>query len=242
MEKNISSDPVDCACVIHGSAYDWIYVDRLYSMLCRNLSRTVRLHVYTEANRTVPAPYIKHCLVDWGISGPKKAWWYKMQMFDKTQHSGPLLYFDLDVVIVNNIDWIVNLPLKSFWAVRDFKYLWRPSSHTINSSVMYWNTENFDYVWKTFQQNSVQKTMSKFHGDQDFVSSVVVDQQRRYFDQDAVKSWRWQCLDGGYDFRRKSWRNAGAGTSYDYKTSIMVFHGHPKPHEITDTAVVKHWC
>ena len=118
--------PIDCACVIHGDLYSWKYVDRLYSMLSRNITQGIRLHVYTEERRLVPPPYIKHSLDDWKIGGPKKSWWYKMQLFNTAHHAGPLLYFDLDTVIVKNIDWLVNLPLSYFWAVRDFKYLWKP--------------------------------------------------------------------------------------------------------------------
>ena len=45
---------IDCACLIHHTLYDWSYVDKLYNSLCRNLTPTVRLHVYTESNRFVP--------------------------------------------------------------------------------------------------------------------------------------------------------------------------------------------
>jgi len=61
---------IDCACVIHGSGYDWSYVERLYNMLCRNLHAEVRLHVYTEHDRSVPPHMVKHILTDWGIAGP----------------------------------------------------------------------------------------------------------------------------------------------------------------------------
>ena len=46
--------PIDCACVIHGDVYSWKYVDVLYSMLSRNLSRPIRMHVYTEQHLEVP--------------------------------------------------------------------------------------------------------------------------------------------------------------------------------------------
>ena len=99
---------IDCACVIHGSGYDWPYVERLYNMLCRNLSAEVRLHVYTEHDRSVPPHMVKHILDDWGISGPKRSWWYKMQLFNPAHFAGNLLYFDLDVVIANQLNWIPN--------------------------------------------------------------------------------------------------------------------------------------
>jgi hypothetical protein len=128
-----SLNTIDCACVIHGKAYDWQYVERLHSMLSRHLTPIVRLHVYTEASRDVPDNMIKHCLDDWGIDHPRRGWWYKMQMFNPEHHIGPMLYFDLDTVIVNNIDWIWKKPTSYFFAFCDFKYLWSPNFYGINS-------------------------------------------------------------------------------------------------------------
>ena len=232
--------PIDCACVIHGNGYDWRYVDNLYSMLSRNLTRPVRLHVYTEAGRPVPQPYIKHELIDWAISGPKKSWWYKIQLFNSEHFQGPLLYFDLDVVVTKNIDWVWQSKLRHFWAVKDFKHLWRPMYQSINSSVMWWDTTQFDWVWHNFLDLRLEQTLKRFRGDQDYISSVITEQQRRYFNTDWVKSWRWQCLDGGYDFKRRTWISPGSGTTVD-NTTIMVFHGNPKPHETQDPVIKQHW-
>ena len=173
--------PIDCACVIHGEAYAWTYVERLYNMLTRHITPGIRLHVYTEADRPVPTHMIKHALTDWGIGGPKQSWWYKMQLFNTEHHAGPLLYFDLDTVIVGSIDWIWQLPTAYFWALRDFKYLWRPTHSGLNSSVMWWDTTKHTHVWKQFAQEDLPKTMRKYHGDQDYNSSVIPVQQRRFF-------------------------------------------------------------
>ena len=236
-----TSGPIDCACVIHGNAYSWIYVERLYSMLTRHITPGIRLHVYTEADRPVPTPMIKHQLVDWGICGPKKSWWYKMQLFDANQHSGSLLYFDLDTVITGNLDWIWQTPTEYLWAVRDFKYLWRPTFYGINSSVMWWDTEKYAYIWKKFKQQDLSHTMQSYHGDQDYITNNIDAHDRRFFDTTRVKSWRWQCLDSGYDFRQRRHLTPGTGTQLFPQTSIMVFHGNPKPDQITDQIVVTHW-
>jgi len=237
----MSGQPVDCACLIHSDGYSWHYVDVLYNMLTRNLSRPVNLHVYTEESRTVPAPYIKHSLIDWGIQGPKKSWWYKMQLFNKQYHRGPLLYFDLDTVIVKNIDWLPQLNQRHFWAIKDFKHLWRPTHQGINSSVMFWDTEQFDWIWQEFTQNTIEQNIRRYPGDQDYLSAIIPQQQRRYFAEDWVQSWRWQCLDGGYDFKRRVWHVPNAGTQFGNNTSILVFHGKPKPAEVTDIVVKQHW-
>jgi hypothetical protein len=237
-----NSMPLDCACVIHGDAYQWHYVDRLYNMLTRNLSRPVTLHVYTEAARPVPAPYVKHELEDWGIAGPKRAWWYKMQMFNTAHYAGPLLYMDLDVVITGNIDWIWQQNTHYFWAVKDFKYLWRNNHVGINSSVMWWDTQRFRYVWDEFGKNEKRYWFLRYHGDQDFISDMINLQSRRFLDHAKIKSWRWECFDGGYDFNKKTWKIPGNGTSIDRKTSILIFHGNPKPDQLKDPVITAHWC
>jgi hypothetical protein len=233
--------PIDCACVIHGTGYDWIYVERLYNMLSRHITPGIRLHVYTETNRPVPAPMIKHELTEWFIGGPKKSWWYKMQMFNPAHHAGPLLYFDLDVVIVNNIDWIWQQSLRHFWTVRDFKYLWRPTHYGINSSIMWWDTQKFQHIWEDFNSQDLNKIVGVYRGDQDYITEKIADRERRFLDATQIKSWRWQCLDGGYDFKRKLYFKPGAGTVLANTTDVLIFHGQPKPGELQDSVVVHHW-
>ena len=229
---------VDCACVIHGDTYGWQYVERLYNMLKRNITVPVRLHVYTEAKRHVPSHMTKHALTDWGVRGPKKSWWYKMQMFDLRHHQGPMLYLDLDTVIVNNIDWIFQQDARFFWIIRDFQHLYQVNSTDLNSSVMWWDTTKHDYIWQEFQRLGVPKVIGQYRGDQDFIKDVLPVGQRRYLER--IRSWRWQCWDGGYDFSKRSWRQPGAGTDIQ-NTDILVFHGNPKPADIQDPVIEKHW-
>ena len=233
---------IDCACLIHDTLYDWRYVERLYNSLCRNLTPEVKLHVYTEKYRVVPGHMIHHALEEWpGIRGPKRSWWYKIQLFNPKFHSGPLLYFDLDTVITGNIDWIWQLPTDRFWAVRDFKYLFKPTRMGLNSSVMWFDTAKWVSVFQAFDVDTVAKRRSQYHGDQDFIAEQIPVHRQAFFDTDRVKSWRWELHDGGYDFRHRRHKNPGSGTVIAPKTSIMVFHGNPKPHEITDQTVVQHW-
>lgn len=236
-----SVKPIDCACVIYGNGYTWDYVEKLYNMLERHISPDVRFHVYTEDSRAVPSPMIKHVLDDLKITNPKKLWWYKMQLFNTKHHSGPLLYFDLDTVIVKNIDWIWTQPTDYFWGIKDFKYLWRNSHQGINSSVMWWDTTKFEHVWANFAAQDTQRLITKYHGDQDFISEQISQKQRRFLDQTRIKSWRWQALDGGYDFSRRKYLEPDSGTNIVDNTSVLVFHGNPKPAQITDPVVQHHW-
>ena len=233
----------DCACVIHGTGYDWTYVERLYNMLSLNLSGGIRFHVYTEADRPVPPHMIKHELKEWpGVSGPKKSWWYKMQLFDTRHHVGNLLYFDLDCVIIGDLQWLVDLPTQHFWSIRDFRYLQRQGHSGMNSSVMWWNTKQYAHVWDNFDRLDIDQTVRRYPGDQDYLGAVIPNTELRYFDNQHLQSWRWQVAEGGYDFASRKPRQPGAVAQIDPSASILVFHGRPKPHECTaDPVIQRFW-
>jgi hypothetical protein len=241
-QTSISTDPVDCACVIHGTGYDWVYVDRLYNMLQRNLPQGIRMHVYTEPTRPVPAHMIRHDLTEWpGISGPKRSWWYKIQLFNDQHHQGNMLYFDLDTVIVRDLRWILQLNPVYLWGVKDFKYLQNPNKLTLNSSIMWWHVPSFADVWRNFTRQDVVAVTRRYHGDQDYIQDILGHNRIRYFDTQYIQSWRWQCLDGGYDFSNRVHRQPGTGTTINCNTSVLVLHGNPKPHQITDEIITTLW-
>jgi len=239
----MSDRVVNCACVIHGDKYDWQYVDHLYRMLTRYISGEVRLHVWTEPSRRVPDIYTKHDLTEWaGVSGPRKSWWYKMQMFNpKFAVTGPMLFFDLDIVIVDDINWILDLPLDKFWAVKDFRYLWRQDRQEINSSIMYWEPTKFHWIWDGWTRQDRSATIKRFAGDQDYLNSVLPREQIGFLDPHRILSYRWQIKDGGWSNHTRSHRSPGSGANIPAGSSVIVFHGNPKPHEVQEKAISQHW-
>jgi hypothetical protein len=185
---------------------------------------------------------IKHCLEDWpGVAGPKKSWWYKLHLFNPEHHAGPLLYFDLDCVIVRSLDWILSLNTDYFWAIRDFRYLQAPNVNIVNSSVMWWDTRQFESVWQEFNSQGFEQVVRRHHGDQDFIQETVPRDRRRYFEDKLFQSYRWQVAEGGWDFRRRRPLQPGAGSQINGCCSVIVFHGDPKPHAVRDPEIVKLW-
>jgi hypothetical protein len=214
----------------------------MYNMVQRHSTRPVRFHVFTESDRSVPDYMVKHVLHDWpGIAGPKKSWWYKMQMFEPGRVSGRLLYFDLDTVIVDNIDWMQGLDARFFWSIRDFRHLWRPSWKGMNSSVMLWDTMRFAWIWQEFRENDVKTQARLFHGDQDFLNSVLTEKDLKFIDEALIKSWRWQIKDGGMDMKTRVYRRPDAGSVLLPGVKILIFHGSPKPHDVHDPVIAQNW-
>jgi hypothetical protein len=211
-------------------------------MLTKQIPQGIRFHVYTEHDRSVPPHMIKHVVEDWpGIVGPKKSWWYKMQLFNPAHHTGNILYFDLDVVIARDLSWIPKLSTSYFWGIRDFKYLQAPGYQVTNSSVMWFNVSAFSYVWDQFLNDGPAVVASRFHGDQDYITKVIQPNKRHHFDNKYFESYRWQCIDGGYDFHFRKHKAPGTGIKIAGDTAVVVFHGHPKPHQITDPEIVTLW-
>lgn len=153
----------------------------------------------------------------------------------------PLLYFDLDVVIVNNLDWMLDLALDQFWAARDFRYLWRADRWEINSSVMLWDPTLWQWVWGDFSQRDRSTTTKRFAGDQDYLNSILPRDRTGFFDQQRLISYRWQAKDGGWDNHRRVYRQPGSGLEIPPDCSVLVFHGSPKPHEIQDSIIQSIW-
>lgn len=241
--QTVTRSHVDVGCVIHGTVYEWRYVDILSRMVQRNLNIPITMHVWTESDRAVPAHMIKHALTPWpGISGPKKSWWYKLQMFNPEHFSGDLLYFDLDVVICNDLSWILSNDTQYLWTIRDFRYLQTSAWSGMNSSIMWWNVGNFGWVWQKLQDTGIADSVKRYHGDQDFLQAVVTTDQRRFFPDKSVQSWRWSVAEGGWDFGRRRPRQPGSPANIAPSTSILVFHGHPKPHAVQDATIQRLWC
>ena len=154
---------------------------------------------------------------------------------------GQMLYFDLDTVIVGNIDWLWNVNRDRFWAARDFQYLMKSSRWKINSSVMWFDPLKYSYVFKEFDTKQiVNNARCPWHGDQDYIFSKVKDDVN-YYSTDQILSYRWQVKEGGFDFRYRKPINPGAESTITGTASVLIFHGNPKPHEVTDRLILSHW-
>jgi hypothetical protein len=164
-----------------------------------------------------------------------------MQLFNPAHFAGNMLYLDLDVVIADSLDWIPEHTTDYLWTIRDFRYLQRRDTVTMNSSVMWFNVDRFSWIWDRFSQADFKATIKSYPGDQDYIGAALDVNQRRFFDDFRFESFRWQCLDGGYDFARRRHLQPGTGVQIQSGTSVVVFHGNPKPHQTTDPVIREHW-
>lgn len=226
--KNL--DEVNVACVLWGTSYSNEHAISLYEQVCKHMTLPVCFHVYTESDRLVDPRFIHHALPE--LSAPN-GWWYKTVLFDSSMYAGPLLYLDLDVVISGDLTWITKLDYKHMWGIRDFRKLWDPSWNGFNSSVLWFDTKRFNRLWQDF----TPEVMTKLRGDQDWLNTRISETERRFFPEESMVSWRWQCKDGGWNHRARVHNRPGSGTN-TLGASVLVFHGEPKPWEV-DCPVIR---
>lgn len=216
---------INIFCVYVGDAYTIDYVQNLKRGLDKYVDQAYTFNIFTDRRDQLDqlqelgvvhtVPYLT---VD-------KKWWYKMCMFDQRLGiTGPVLYLDLDVVIVNNIDLLVTRDDK-FRMIHDFnRSNVGPQYPKSNSSVMSWTFEKHHYLWERFKMDIPTHT-SRMAGDQDFIHLNAIN--RAWWIDNWIVSYKWEYQ---------------KGKMYDPdQTKILVFHGKPKPHEVKDIAMQEMW-
>lgn len=222
---------VNVVCVNWGTKYPKEYTERLYNMVKRNTTKDFRFFVLTD--QYVYKSPIEVAPLHTGFEG----WWNKLQMFDPDiLPAGEWLYFDLDVVITENIDCFFEWD--GFGIIRDFI---RPDEGILpgkeyNSSVMRFNNEQYEGIWKYYMSNrkiwqSYQKQVH-FFGDQNVISSYL-----NSFPEIAnpfPDEWLWSYKKGVERGKHAGDRSEMFGRTIPEGGKVCVFHGEPNPLDVVD--------
>jgi hypothetical protein len=217
-----SSEPRIVACVLRtGGVYDADYVNKLANAVARNLTipyRFVCLSNVTEGfnenvHEVVP---LKHDF---------QGWWSKVELFRRDLYvDSQWFFFDLDTVILDNIDDIVGAN-HCFTTLDDFYR----EGH-IGSGVMAWKQRWFTRIYEDFIENPQRAINSTMYGDQEWIQNKLESWdtfQARFpnamvsFKKDCVKTATDVIVPGG--------------------AKVMCFHGTPKPHEVQLITVTENW-
>jgi len=196
----------------------------------RTLKRQVDRHLSIE--------HIFVCITDHAIDGvvtmgpinDLPGWWGKTNLFAPTVSRKRNLWLDLDVTITQNIDELVE-PLRGS-QLRACKN-WAQSGHnSVQSSVMYWEGNSAQIISDTFDHADAHwpPRTDKFWGDQvawgdQEWATRLRDTGRisvEYFKQHQVVSYKYHCRNG-----------------LPQDSLIQVFHGSPKPCEVSDLWAAK---
>jgi hypothetical protein len=206
-------------------------------MVQRNLTLPYEFVCFTENKKGIDKNIRIESLPDIPVEG----WWYKPWLLsNELPFNGTILFFDLDVVIFQNIDkFFTHLPGK-FLICRDFNRSLRGNWNRMNSSVFRTEVGQYHNLYKNFLKHSVS-TVRRFHGDQDWMYKNIND--HAFFPDEWIQSYKWEMrnrTDLIVENGKRKFKNKGV-PKIKKDTSVAVFHGQPNPADCLDDWVVDNW-
>lgn len=226
-------------CLKHGKKYNVYYVNKLYNMVKRHSTVSFKFACITENPEGLNSDI--HVL-NLPMLGGTRGWWFKPYIFsNQFPLHGTILFLDLDLVIANPIDKFWDFEPDKNVIIENFKLPKQDTSNDFNSSVIRFNSHSLPHIYNDYVASS-KEIQNKYHGDQDWIFACA---QKNFitWPKEWCMSYKWQIRDKqdlevyNNKFRFKSVVNPKINS----ETSILVFHGDPKPHEIDDGAVVENW-
>lgn len=224
-------------CLKHGTKYNSIYVNKLYNMVRRHSTLPFKFGCITEDSIGLDPSIHIITLPNLDITG----WWWKLWVFDKNfPINGTILFMDLDIVIVKNIDNLWAYEPGKFCVIKDFNRTYIPDYKKFNSSIFKMDTGKFSHVWDNYIINS--SLSKKMHGDQDWIAYQITE-GFSFWPDNWIRSYKWEIRNRSdlvLENRKRRFKNI-ANPNIDSNTSILVFHGDPKPDEVFDPIIIDNW-
>jgi hypothetical protein len=200
-------------------------VNKLFRGVLRNKTLPINFICYTDNPKGVECetrPFLE----------PLPHWWYIIGLFNPAHgFIGKTVYFDLDTVILQNIDPILSFNA-NFSILRDF---YRPEG--LQTAFISWESEWGSFVWERFKAQFKPKhydRLLKFGGGTNqFIEEAVGTGKDIIRIQDEFPG---MCISYKVHVRDKQ-------QSCDFdKARIVFFHGKPRPHEVTFDWLSENWA
>lgn len=235
----IDSNPekVTVLCVKFGTKYGREYIERLRNMVARHLTVPYEFVCLTDDQH--PIEGVRSIVQP--MQNYKKIWWHKVHMFDPNLPlAGRILYFDLDIVIHNNIDKLATGHGNTFLGIRDFNRKFHASWMYLNSSVMSWIHGTQSHIFQQFNKNLNEA--QRLQGDQDWIWKTSKD-RIKFWPIEWIQSYKWEIRSRDELILKDGKRNFKSITNpiIPPTCSVCVFHGDPNPHDVLDPYVIDNW-
>jgi hypothetical protein len=161
-------------------------------------------------------------------------WWNKIALFKSSVHDlrGTILYIDLDMVIIRNIDALATCQ-GDFVAMETF---WRPGEFA--SALMRFEIGRFQRVWDMFVPRAVD-VMREIYGDQNWINACCATNSDRVYTHKVGELWPEVTPDHCMiEPLPRSWFPDYKGELTEgpdrlsSAAKVIVFHGRPMVHEV----------
>jgi len=205
-------------CIRAGEMFSPAYVSILHDMVARNLEAgfEARFVCFTDRPDDLRDTGIETASLPADLPG----WWSKLALFKHGvfPDGDRVLFLDLDTVITGAIDHVAMWNGERLAILRDF---YRPQG--LQSSVMAWRAGQHCEIWESFERAGCP--MDDPGGDQVWIERAIP--------RHHVALWQ-EILPRAFVSYKQARGIPG-------EAAVVVFHGRPRPHEVTDGWVPKVW-
>lgn len=205
-------------CMNWGNAYGADYVNRLYSMVARNITGEFRFVCYTEQRTGIRSEVECFDCPQVDIPAPQRnLGWRKISLWNRELAglTGEVLFIDLDVVITSNIDHFFSFP-GDFCVIRNWT---QPEKMIGNTSVYRFRVGSHPYLLDDLLQNPTA-ILQQYPNSQTYISSTVSDMT--FWPDQWCRSFKVHCVPKGI---RRWFVEPALPTG----TKIVAFPGVPNP-------------
>ena len=216
------TEVVNVLCMKWGTKYPADYVNRLYSMVARNIRRPFRFVCLTDDNsdlgeniESFPLPELSL-----NLDGPERGW-NKLSVFSQELYDlkGKVLCLDLDLVITGDLDDLFDYP-GAVMIIKD----WVKRDGTGNSSVYRFEVGAHPEVLSEFEA-SFDKIKAVYRNEQEYLSAILMKKNALvYWPDNWCRSFKRHCLRPWSFFISRE-------TKIPADARVIVFHGKPDPHD-----------
>lgn len=220
-----ASVPVCVVCMKWGTLYGPEYVNKLYGMVARHLSRSFRFVCFTDDDTGIreevecqDMPFVQ--LEPPYDNRPWRKLGLQRSSLPGVEPGETALFLDLDVVIVGSLDPFFEYP-GDFCIIHNWTH---PDRIVGNTSVFRFVVGKQVDVVHRFDTAPVEFWAGKYDKEQSFLSHSLGPERMTYWPAEWCISFKRHCLPR---WPRNFWSEAEAPTD----ARIIVFHGHPNPHE-----------
>jgi len=179
---------LNIACVLKtnkDSIYSEEWVDKLFNQVTRHVNIPFKFtclsNISTKFN-TVP------------LVTDSQSFWNKIELFRPNLFEGPVLYFDLDVLICKDITEVIN----KLQVLNKFVMVKEPYQEIVNSSIMYWSGD-YSYLYNNYIKDREQiceeyKRVPRY-GDQSYISEHVEYDLIENYSPENFINWKHHKVD-----------------------------------------------
>ena len=215
---------VNIVCLKWGNVYSPDYVNNLYSMVERNISLPFRFICLTEDSKDIRSEVEILPLPDfqeppWEYARFCQAW-RKLALFNQelADITGKVLFLDLDIVIMGNIDCFFSFSNK----LSIIENWYQPGQLIGQASVICFEVGKDSDLLTHYLDNPIE-VLKEYRTEQAYITGYLGKERFDYFPEGWCISFKKHCMPSGFA------RFFSSTVKEPNGAKIVVFHGRPNP-------------